>query len=122
MERTWAEVGKVLRWRRENLHLTQQELADRAGLSLAIVQVIEGGRKESYRRSTLVALAAALEWDQEAIGMLLAGADPDSLESGGTSVQPSGHADYHSRIMQLPEDQRRIVDDLVEMFERQQDT
>lgn len=78
-ERTWDDVGQILKQRRERLRLTQQEVADRAELSLAIVQVIESGRKDSFRRTTLAAIADALEWEPDAVDQLLAGTDPADL-------------------------------------------
>jgi transcriptional regulator with XRE-family HTH domain len=43
--------------------MTQEELAERAGLSAAMVQKLEQGRRNSARTSTLIALAEALDVD-----------------------------------------------------------
>lgn len=77
--RTWTHLGQILKQRREQLRMTQQDVADAGDISLAIVQMLEGGRKESYRGTTLAALSTALRWEHDAITRLLNGADPDEL-------------------------------------------
>ncbi len=114
-QRTWEQAGAEVKARREDLHLTQSALAEKAGLSLAIVQVIEGGRKESYRRSTLVALARALDWPKDAIDRLLAGDDPETFEEpeGGPSSQDD-QQDYNSTIARLSPEAQAVIDRIIE--------
>ena len=45
---------------REAAHLSQQEVADRSGLSLSLIAKMEQGRKADPRASTILALAGAL--------------------------------------------------------------
>lgn len=78
-ERTWTELGQILKQRRERLRMTQQEVADAGGLSLAIVQMLESGRKDSYRGTTLSAIAEALRWEPDAVDLLLNGTPADDL-------------------------------------------
>jgi transcriptional regulator with XRE-family HTH domain len=56
-------VGVRLRRMRRERGLTQERLAELAGLSVAIVQKLEQGRRSSARTDTLIALANALDTD-----------------------------------------------------------
>lgn len=80
MDRNWTNVGALLKAQREHLRMTQKDLADAANLSIAIVQMLEAGRKDSYRGTTLAAISAALRWPTDAIERLLAGEDPETFD------------------------------------------
>jgi transcriptional regulator with XRE-family HTH domain len=54
------KIAYRLRVLRESVGLSQQEVADRADLSLSLIAKIEQGRKADPRASTLLALADAL--------------------------------------------------------------
>ncbi len=54
------KIAYRLRTLRESAGLSQQEVADRADLSLSMVAKMEQGRKADPRASTLLALAGAL--------------------------------------------------------------
>jgi transcriptional regulator with XRE-family HTH domain len=56
-------IGLRLRRLRRDNALTQEELAEEAGVSVAIVQKLEQGRRGSARTVTLIALANALDVD-----------------------------------------------------------
>jgi transcriptional regulator with XRE-family HTH domain len=56
-------IGLRLRRLRRDAVLTQEELAEHAGVSAAIVQKLEQGRRSSARTDTLIALANALDVD-----------------------------------------------------------
>lgn len=56
-------IGGRLKARRLDLGLTQEELADRSGMSSDIIGRIENGRRSSVRWSTIVALAHAMDVD-----------------------------------------------------------
>ncbi|OKJ97022.1 XRE family transcriptional regulator [Streptomyces sp. CB03234] len=58
-------IGDRLRGLREFRGLTQEELADRAGVSVSIVQKLEQNRRQSAHLSTLRALAFALDVELE---------------------------------------------------------
>lgn len=58
-----TRIGSRLKARRIDLGLTQEELADRAGLSSDIIGRLENGRRRSVRWATIVALAHALDVD-----------------------------------------------------------
>jgi transcriptional regulator with XRE-family HTH domain len=54
-------IGEQLRERRDERGLTQEALAERAGVSVDLIKKLEQGRRESARLTTLVALADALD-------------------------------------------------------------
>lgn len=60
-----AEIGQRIRELRvERIpRLTQQQLADRAGVSVDVIQKLEQGRKSNARITTLAAIAEALDVD-----------------------------------------------------------
>jgi len=58
--REQTAFGRRLTRLRERVYLTQEELAERAGLSLASVSAIEQGVRADPRLSTIIKLAAAL--------------------------------------------------------------
>jgi transcriptional regulator with XRE-family HTH domain len=55
----FAPLGEVIRQRREELHLSQSELAERAGLHRTYISDIERGAR-NFSLGTLAQLAAAL--------------------------------------------------------------
>lgn len=62
-----------------SLGLTATQTVDRAGggLSVAVLSLIENARRDSYTVRTLLALARALDWPDDAISRILAGRPPD---------------------------------------------
>ena len=85
-ERSWAEVGRLVRQRRDRLGLTQNEVVTRAAdingersISTATINIIERGARDDYRRQTLIALARALDWPDDAVDRLRAGDDLDAI-------------------------------------------
>lgn len=73
MEPDWPTIGRVIRQRREELGLTQGAGA----VSVATWRKIEKGIDPPYRRSTLIAIARALRWPDDAIDQIRAGRLPD---------------------------------------------
>ena len=57
---TARRLIKRLRLLRENLGLTQEQLAEQAGLEYKHYQAVEAGRKKDLRLSTLLKLAKGL--------------------------------------------------------------
>ena len=68
------KLGRRLAAARELRDLTQQELANRAGLTQATIARIEKGRKPGLRLDTIVAIAEALGVSLDA----LVGKDADN--------------------------------------------
>lgn len=73
----WARVGAAVRERREELGLTQLEVATQAGVSESMVRVLETARRTSYRAGNLRSIARALSWPDDAIDRLRAGRPAD---------------------------------------------
>ena len=74
---SFTSFGALLRHHRLTAGLTQEELAERAGLSARGVQDLETGGRTSPRAETVRLLADALELDAEARAALLAAARPE---------------------------------------------
>ncbi|GAB2602905.1 BTAD domain-containing putative transcriptional regulator [Kribbella endophytica] len=62
--------GELLRSLRRQAHLTQRELADRAGLSTAAIRDLEQGRTRSPRPDSIDAIAAVLALSSHDTGVL----------------------------------------------------
>ena len=57
--------GDVIRYHRKRSRLTQQQLAERAGLSLGQVSRIEGGKIETPHFGTIERIATALGMESD---------------------------------------------------------
>jgi transcriptional regulator with XRE-family HTH domain len=82
-------IGTRIRyWRRRRNGMTQQQLADFAGVSQAYISKVEAGEKSIERRSTLVNVAAAL---QVSVADLLGqpGDPTDPLKAGVAAAVPA---------------------------------
>jgi transcriptional regulator with XRE-family HTH domain len=86
----WAAVGEAVRARREELGLTQVELARASGVSEPTIRVLERPRgPRRYRHGTLRDLARALRWPDDAVARIRAGRPPaeDLVEPSRGSVE-----------------------------------
>jgi len=54
-------MGNMIKDRREELHMTQEELAKKSGISRQTISSIENGKYTNVLVGTLAALAAALD-------------------------------------------------------------
>jgi transcriptional regulator with XRE-family HTH domain len=72
-------VGVLVRARRIELGLTQEEVARDGGLSVATWRLLEQGGRDRYQQLTLSGAARALRWPHDAISRLLEGAALASL-------------------------------------------
>src|SRR5262249_6021740 len=82
-------IGTRIRyWRRRRNGMTQQQLADFAGVSQSYISKVEAGEKSIERRSTLVNVAAAL---QVSVADLLGqpGDPTDPLKAGVAAAVPA---------------------------------
>lgn len=82
-ERTWSEVGQLLRQHRERLGWLQEDVVSRAKdagvkMSLSNYRVFEGGGRESYRPITLRGIE---------LGFDLPYGSLDRLKAGGTMLE-----------------------------------
>src|SRR4051812_8964449 len=86
-ERTEQEVGDILKERREQLGLTQE---DTPNVSSATVRKIENGTATSFRRASMLAYMDALGWPPNSRDRLIAGENPAEFTRIGGSIVLSG--------------------------------
>lgn len=103
---SWLRVADLVRARRKELRLTQQEAVARAGggVSLAVWNNLENGRQDAYRPSTLAAVARALNWSVDSIDRILDGREP--VENGKptdviTAIENDPHLDERGKQILL---------------------
>jgi DNA-binding SARP family transcriptional activator/DNA-binding XRE family transcriptional regulator len=79
-----VSLADLVRTHRRKAELTQQELASRAGLSLAALRDLEQGRRSRPRAGSVAALANALDLDpRQAADLAFAAAPPRRRGGGG---------------------------------------
>jgi transcriptional regulator with XRE-family HTH domain/tetratricopeptide (TPR) repeat protein len=89
-----AELGPRLRRYREAAGLSQEELAERAGLSGRAISDIERGLRRSPYPSTVRRLAVALDLGDDDRAMLLAAAQAPSRQVPSNTVLQAGQGAY----------------------------
>jgi transcriptional regulator with XRE-family HTH domain len=73
----WAAVAREVNSRAATLGLRQKDLAERSGVSLAIIREIQQNKTQRRRNPrTLEALSVALQWHPQHLGAVLAGIKP----------------------------------------------
>ncbi|MEU4549559.1 helix-turn-helix domain-containing protein [Nonomuraea dietziae] len=82
--------GTVLRRWRERALLTQEELAERSGLSVRTVRRMEGGSLSHARSTSLRLVGDALELDEEERAILAAAAQGVAPPAAGAAPRPGG--------------------------------
>ncbi|MEV6491981.1 helix-turn-helix domain-containing protein [Actinoplanes sp. NPDC051633] len=104
-----AHLAARLREYRKAAWLTQEDLAERSGLSVRMIRYIEGGRTQSPRGESLRLLAEALRLNEAEREQLLNGLQPRvpsgaGLHSGSiTPPPPGGLIDRDDLICQIIE-------------------
>src|ERR1700722_4583129 len=89
-EAAGAGLGDLMRERRRRAGLTQRQLAQRSGLSVAAVRDLEQGRSRRPRPGSLDALARALGLNARQSAALAAAGDAASPASGVPAEHGSG--------------------------------
>lgn len=85
---SWARLGHALRTTREHRGLTQQEVADLAGVSARSVRDAEAGVVPKARMPyTISRIAAAIDWPEGAITAVLDGEAPPGGDWQDVPVQ-----------------------------------
>jgi transcriptional regulator with XRE-family HTH domain len=85
----WTAVAKAINARAAELDLRQKDLADRSGVSLAIVREIQQDRIQRRRNPrTLEALSVGLGWHPKHLSAVLHGEQPPTRDS--TASQATG--------------------------------
>lgn len=120
----WAAVADAIRERRAALGLTHTQVAADGRVSLNVWSLLENNKQTKYRKRTLVAVAKALHWPDDAILRILAGQEPIDADArrpvdpaGGETVSlPAGLA---RRLREAtPEEIARLESYLDGLFER----
>jgi transcriptional regulator with XRE-family HTH domain len=116
--RDWDHVATAIRSRRIAEGRTQQEMAERAGVSLATWRLLETAGRTRYQDLTLRGVTRALGWGPDAIERLLAGEDPgpqgESLRHERTTEDPEVPVGLARRWGQLTGDEQAKVLGFVE--------
>ncbi|XVV08016.1 helix-turn-helix domain-containing protein [Actinosynnema sp. CA-248983] len=82
MVEDWSAVAGAINARATELALKQKELAERSGVSLAIVREIQQGRIQRRRNPrTLEALSIALDWHPQHLAAVLRGENPPEVDA-----------------------------------------
>lgn len=82
MGEDWAAVTREVNRRAAALGLRQKDLAERSGVSLAIIREIQQNKTQRRRNPrTLEALSVALQWHPQHLGAVLAGIKPPDASS-----------------------------------------
>lgn len=77
MGEDWAAVAREVNRRADSLGLRQKDMAERSGVSLAIIREIQQNKTQRRRNPrTLEALSVALQWHPQHLGAVLAGIKP----------------------------------------------
>ncbi|MFB9908475.1 helix-turn-helix domain-containing protein [Allokutzneria oryzae] len=81
MSQDWATVAKAINERLTELGLRQRELAERSGVSQAMIREIQYNTAQRRRGSrTLEALSRALDWHPQHLASVLRGHRPPSVD------------------------------------------
>jgi hypothetical protein len=89
--RDWSRLARIVRERREDLGITQEQVAGNGGPSTATLRLIEGAAQETYRAKSLRQLEIGLRWMPGSVRSVLNGGDPVvQADEGGTPVQDEG--------------------------------
>jgi transcriptional regulator with XRE-family HTH domain len=81
----WAHLASAVRARRDELGLTQEQVAAAGGPSTATMRLIESALAQSYRQRTFRQLEEALGWERGTCRRVLAGGEPTPASATGTS-------------------------------------
>ena len=87
MKEDWSAVAEAVNARAAELALKQRELAEKSGVSLAIVREIQQGRIQRRRNPrTLEALSIALDWHPQHLTAVLTGQNPPEADPTAAAV------------------------------------
>lgn len=90
---SWEQLADEVRLRRKQLKLTQPDVAERGGLSVATVRAVETNRSGRLSRRLRRALERALEWQDGSVDAVLDGGPPRTVSAGPTQPPPTVSAD-----------------------------
>ncbi len=85
---SWEQLADEARLRRKQLKLTQTDVAERGGLSVATVRAVETNRSGRLSRRLRRSLERALEWQDGSVDAVLEGRSPRVVKPGGVAPPP----------------------------------
>ena len=88
--RNWPRLARYVRQRRDELGLTQEEVAARGGPSTATIRLIETAAQSAYRAKSLRQLAEALGWTPDSPLAILNDREPQAAGAAEPHPMPSG--------------------------------
>jgi transcriptional regulator with XRE-family HTH domain len=95
----WADVAKVVNDRMTERGITQQELAERSGVSPATLRKIQAGDEQKRTRSTLANVSRALGFADDHLWRVSRGERPaDAVPDGDLSILRAEVADLARRM------------------------
>lgn len=109
----WNALAAAIRERRDELGLTQEQVAARGGPSTATLRLLEGALQTSYRHRTYVDLDRALGWPSGHARAVLTGTasvQPPGEAAGYVSDRGSATAD--DEILEMVRDARTRLDEI----------
>lgn len=82
----WQRIGRLVLAERLRRGWTQEDAAERAGVSPTSWRMLESAGQAGYRALTLARVAQVLDWPPDAFIMMLAGGEPDSTDPALASM------------------------------------
>lgn len=97
----WADVAKVVNHRMTERGITQQELAQRSGVSTATLRKIQAGSEQKRTRSTLASISRALGLSDDHLWRVSRGESPDAAQGEELSALRAEVANLARRVEAL---------------------
>ncbi|MFC7612342.1 helix-turn-helix domain-containing protein [Actinokineospora soli] len=111
MSKDWQAVADAINARLDELEMTQKELADRSGVSVATLRQLQKNDARAKRSPrTLAAVSEGLRWPPDHLGKVLDGDAPgDSLPhiAAELSQLRADIKDLQARVSELETDRSR---------------
>jgi DNA-binding XRE family transcriptional regulator len=101
MAKDWKRLADAVRdaRKRHDPPLRQEDLAERAQVSLGSIQTLERGTGYTRMPRAAYSVAHALGWTTESIDAVLDGGDPTRRDQPGAApTAPAGSTDYAARL------------------------
>ncbi len=100
----WKRLAGYVRERRDELGLTQEQVAAAGGPSTATLRLIETSAQSEYRAKSLRQLEDALRWRSGSVRAILAGGEPAEAGRSPADVRDPAEADLDLIRGLSPED------------------
>lgn len=97
-DEAWNRLAELIRTRREDRRMSQQELASAAGTTDRFIRSVEKAERETFNRGTLRTIADVLGWTPDSIGRILEGGEPEVAQSGESKSLEEMFADLDERL------------------------